>query len=164
MRWLITPAPSPIVATALLAIRLSMGVAFILHGLPKMQNPFGWMQAMGMETSTPGWLQAAAALTEVGGGALLIVGLLTRLAAAGLVCQMIAALALVHIPRGDPFVAVGQPSWELAVTYLLMSLLLVAVGAGAWSIDALLANRAGHAMRPAFTAPWGRGAAGAGTP
>jgi putative oxidoreductase len=34
-------------ALALLLIRLVMGIAFVLHGWPKIQNPMGWMNAMG---------------------------------------------------------------------------------------------------------------------
>lgn len=44
-----------------------MGVAFVLHGWPKIQNPMGWMNAMGMQ-SVPSFLQALAALAEFGGG------------------------------------------------------------------------------------------------
>jgi putative oxidoreductase len=159
MRWLFAPAPNAVISTALLAVRLSMGLAFILHGWPKMQNPSGWMNAMGMESAPPGWLQATAAFAEVGGGALLIAGLVTRLAAFLLVCQMIAALALVHIPRGDPFVAVGQASSELAVTYLLVSGLLVATGAGEWSIDAILGRHTTERKGFGLTIPWGGAAA-----
>jgi uncharacterized membrane protein YphA (DoxX/SURF4 family) len=32
---------------ALLFVRLVIGLAFILHGWPKIQNPMGWMNAMG---------------------------------------------------------------------------------------------------------------------
>jgi putative oxidoreductase len=129
------------ISAGLLAVRFVVGLAFVFHGLPKIQSPFNWMNAMGMADAPPGWLQATAAVIEVGGGALLIAGLFTRLAAAALVAQMIAALALVHIPNGDPFVAQGQPSSELAWTYLAVSSLLLVTGPGAWSIDALLAPR-----------------------
>lgn len=128
-------------AIALLLVRLVMGVAFILHGLPKMQNPFAWMNAMGMQTAVPGFLQAIAAFTEVGGGIALILGLFTTLAAFGIVCQMIGALLLVHFPNGDPFVAQGRSSYELALVYLVVAILLIALGPGRWSVDALLFGR-----------------------
>jgi putative oxidoreductase len=75
-------------ALALLLVRLVMGLAFVLHDWPKIQNPMGWMNAMG-GSSVPSFLQALAALAEFGGGIALILGLLTPVAAFGLVCQMI---------------------------------------------------------------------------
>lgn len=50
---------------ALLFLRLLMGVAFVLHGLPKIESPFSWM---GPEAPVPGIFQALAALAEFGGG------------------------------------------------------------------------------------------------
>jgi putative oxidoreductase len=124
-------------ALALLLVRLVMGVAFVLHGWPKIQNPMGWMNAMG-GSSVPSFLQALAALAEFGGGIALILGLLTPIAAFGLVCQMIGALVLVHFPQGHPFVSQGGPSYELPLVYLVMSILLIVLGPGKWSVDALL--------------------------
>lgn len=143
-------------AMALLFVRAVMGVAFILHGLPKIQNPMGWMDAMGM-TNVPAFLQALAALTEVGGGFALLLGLLTPLAALGLVCQMLVALFLVHIPKGDPFVAPapGQSSFESALVYLALSALLMAIGPGRYSLDYVLFGKGaavwhhGHTLREA---------------
>ena len=129
-------------ALALLLVRLVMGFAFVLHGWPKIQNPMGWMNAMG-GSSVPSFLQALAALAEFGGGLALILGLLTPIAAFGLVCQMIGALVLVHLPQGHPFVAQGGPSFELALTYLVVAVLLIAVGPGKWSLDALIFGRRG---------------------
>lgn len=54
-------------ATAPQLVRLVMGVAFVLHGWPKIQNPFAWMNAMGGQ-GVPSFLQALAALAEFGGG------------------------------------------------------------------------------------------------
>jgi putative oxidoreductase len=125
-------------AMALLLVRLVMGAAFILHGWPKIQNPMGWMNAMGMQ-GVPSFLQALAALAEFGGGIALISGLLTPIAAFGIVCQMLGALFLVHFPKGDPFVGPpGGSSYELALVYLVMAVLLIALGPGRWSLDALL--------------------------
>jgi putative oxidoreductase len=119
-----------------------MGAAFILHGWPKIQNPFGWMNAMG-GSSIPSWLQGLAAFAEFGGGIALILGLLTPIAAFGLVCQMVAALFIVHLPSRDPFVAPapGQSSYELALVYLVVAISLIVLGPGKFSVDALLFGR-----------------------
>jgi putative oxidoreductase len=129
-------------AVALLLVRLVMGAAFILHGWPKIQNPFGWMNAMG-GSSIPSWLQGVAAFAEFGGGFALILGLLTPIAAFGLVCQMVAALLIVHLPRGDPFVASapGQSSYELALVYLVIAISIILFGPGKLSLDALIFGR-----------------------
>jgi putative oxidoreductase len=123
-------------------MRAVMGVAFILHGLPKIQNPLGWMDAMGM-TNVPAFIQALSAVIEVGGGFALLLGLLTPLAALGIVFQMLGALLLVHLPKGDPFVAAApnQSSFEPALVYLALALLLMAVGPGRYSLDYWLFGR-----------------------
>ena len=128
-------------AATLLVVRVVMGVAFILHGWPKIQNPMGWMNAMGGE-GVPSFLQALAALAEFGGGIALLLGLLTPLAALGIVCQMLGALFMVHFPMGHPFVAAtGGPSYELPLVYLALGILLLVMGPGRWSFDALLFGR-----------------------
>jgi putative oxidoreductase len=139
MNWLTCPAPAWAVAAALLAVRLVMGIAFILHGWPKIQKPTTWMSSI--PDAPPGFMQAIAAFFEVAGGALLALGLFTRAAALALAAVMVGALVLVHIPKGDPFVAPGGPSSELASIYLAVSLLIAVVGAGAYSLDAVAFRR-----------------------
>ena len=70
----------PVGSVGLVALRLVMGAAFILHGWPKIQHPTAWM---GAEASVPAFLQVLAAAAEFGGGMALVAGLLTRLAAPG---------------------------------------------------------------------------------
>lgn len=123
-------------SVSLLLLRLVMGVAFIFHGWPKIQNPMGWM---GPEASVPAILQALAALAEFGGGMALVVGLLTRLASLGIISTMIVALGMVHLPHGHPFVGkAGGPSYELVAVYLACAVLFLILGPGRFSLDALL--------------------------
>jgi putative oxidoreductase len=123
-------------SVGLLLLRLVMGVAFIFHGWPKIQSPMGWM---GPESPVPAILQVLAALAEFGGGMALAVGLLTRLASLGIATNMIVALGMVHLPHGDPFVSTtGGRSYELAAIYLACAVLLLLVGPGRFSLDALL--------------------------
>jgi putative oxidoreductase len=120
-------------SSGLLALRLVMGVAFALHGWPKIQHAFEWM---GPQAPVPGVLQAAAALAEFGGGIALVLGLLTRIAALGIGAVMVVAMGMVHIPHGDPFVSVGGPSCELPAVYLACAVVFLLLGPGRLSADA----------------------------
>lgn len=140
MSWLFGSRPGLLGSIALLLVRIVVGVAFVLHGWPKVQNPTGWMN--GMENPPPGPVQAVGVGLEVVGGALVAVGLLTRVAVIGLAAVMAAALAMVHVPHGDPFVsATGGPSAELACLYLAISLLIAAIGPGIVSLDTFFVAR-----------------------
>jgi putative oxidoreductase len=153
MRCCCYPAPPGDQTSAgLLALRVVMGVAFVLHGWPKIQNPTAWM---GTESGVPGVFQAAAAVAEFGGGVALALGLLTRFAALGIAAVMVGALALVHIPHGDPFVGKpGAPSSEPATVYLACAMLFLLAGPGRFSLDAALF---GPPARPDSPQPSGNG-------
>jgi len=141
MRWLSPRLRGVPESVGLLLVRLVVGVAFILHGWPKIKQPFSWMEGMGASVTPPGFLQAVGAFIEVGGGLLLILGLLTPLAALALALQMIAALSLVHWPAGDPFVAPGKSNYELPLVYLVLFILMMTIGAGGVSLDELFFGR-----------------------
>lgn len=118
---------------SLLLLRVTMGYAFILHGWGKIQNPFNWM---GEEAGVPGIFQALAALSEFGGGIALILGLLTCLASLGIACTMIVAVFMHAVVMGDPFVNMtGGGAYELALIFLLISILFITAGPGRFSID-----------------------------
>jgi putative oxidoreductase len=114
----------------------------MMHGLPKIQNAFAWM---GPDSWAPPFLQAMAAFAEFGGGLALVLGLLTPLAALGVLCVMATAILSVHVPHGDPFVkGPGTPggSYELAAIYGAAAFLLMLLGPGRFSLDAILFKRA----------------------
>lgn len=127
-------------AAGLLILRLMAGIALMFHGWPLIQKPFDWMPP---QPHVPGILQLLAALSEFGGGAALVLGLFTPLAAFGILCTMATAIGMVHLPKGDPFVSPtpGGRSWELAAVYLTTSLVMLLAGPGSISLDALLFGR-----------------------
>lgn len=123
------------VDAALFFIRLVVGAAFMFHGWGKIQSPFSWMPP---GSPVPGFFQFLAALSEFGGGLALIVGLLARLGALGIVFTMIVAASMHAFVFHDPFVnTTGQGgSFELPLVFLSIAVFIVVNGPGRFSLDA----------------------------
>ena len=147
-------------AIGLLILRVAVGAAFVFHGWYKISSPGGLTAWMPPQAPVPGFLQAAAALSEFLGGIGLILGLLTPLASFFLACTMIAAIGMFHLHAGDPFVsATGGRSWELAAGYLAAALAVLLAGPGRLSLDYLIFGRgASPAREPAEAAATPEGA------
>lgn len=116
-------------ATGLLILRVLAGLGLMMHGSTKIGNPFGWM---GPDAPVPGVFQFLAAFSEFFGGLALIVGLLTPLAALGIMATMLTAAFTAH--ANDPFVG-GPPSKEPALSYFAIALTLFLTGPGTLSLD-----------------------------
>ena len=113
-------------------LRIMTGLLFLQHGMSKVfgfppsANPRPYV----LMTLVPG----LAGLLELIGGALVTVGLFTRIVAFILSGEMAFAYFMSHAPRGFfPYVNAG----ELAVLYCFVFLYLAFAGAGPWSLDAL---------------------------
>lgn len=145
--------PSGINGVMLLLFRIGVGFLFILHGYPKLRHLQQWAAAL----KVPAPLCLLSALSMFLGGMALMVGLLTPLASGSILISMLYAIFR-EIIKGDPFVAPdpyllegyyqgpdGQqgepPSSEKAFMFSLMLLLIIVLGPGAFSLDALLLNR-----------------------
>lgn len=130
LQLLFPQAPSTRASVGLFALRAFTGVTMMIHGWGKISNPFHWMDKS--SSPAPAVFQALAALAEFGGGAALILGLVTTVAAFGIASTMVVAIAT-HVSKGDPFV--GKGSWELAGVYLAICVALVGIGPGRLSLD-----------------------------
>jgi putative oxidoreductase len=122
-----------------LLLRVTIGGYFVGHGLQKLA---GWFGGPGLESAgrhfesvglRPGRRMAtAASATEVVGGTLLVLGLATPAAAAGLSGVMVSAIRHVHGPKG-PWNAQG--GYELNAVLLAALGALVEAGPGRLSLD-----------------------------
>lgn len=125
-----------------LAARLVIGGLFVGHGTQKL---FGWFGGPGLEGTEQmmGALEmkptranaVAAGASETVGGALLMAGAATPLAAASLIGTMITAIRKVHQPNG-PWVAQG--GWEYNAVLIAALTALIDGGPGDLSVDAVL--------------------------
>ena len=116
----------------LVIIRVGIGIAFIFHGWPKISGGPAFWKGLGTVMPVPpavvwGFLGA---IIEFGGGILLVLGALTRVAALLLFLQMCVALFLVHLKHGDTF---GTYSHALEDAFVFLG--LVFLGPGKFSID-----------------------------
>ena len=115
-------------------LRIAVAVLFMQHGGQKL---LGYPPTDHAMTLTP--LLWVAGILELGGGALVLIGLLTRPAAFILSGEMAAAYFMAHASKGLwPVVNHG----ELAVVYCFVFLYLAAAGAGPLSLDALVWKKA----------------------
>src|SRR5262247_466527 len=83
-------------------------------------------------------------VTEFLGPLGLALGLLTRVVAFGLLCEMLVAIVTVHWPNGFFMNWTGTQQgegFEYHVLVIGMALTLLIVGAGAWSLDRALTGR-----------------------
>lgn len=123
----------------LLIGRLLLGVILIAHGWDKLSNLAGTTEGfVGMGIPVASATAPLAGIIELVGGILLILGLGTRIVGVIVFVQMLIAALLVHLPYG---VMVANNGWELVGAIGAGVLILAGVGAGAYSIDALIARR-----------------------
>jgi putative oxidoreductase len=126
----------------LLLVRLVVGGTVAAHGAQKLFGWFGgfgiagtggWLESLGFR---PGKLQAAVSgLSELGGGLLLAVGLLTPLGGAAIAGVMIVAIASVHLDKGF---FNGAGGYEFNVVLAVTALALAFTGPGRLSLDRAL--------------------------
>ena len=111
--------------TAYAALRIVFGFLFACHGASKFFGVLGGHRP----NDVLGWTGAG---IELVGGVLILIGLLTHLAAFLASGEMAVAYFMVHQPRG--FLPLKNGG-ELAVIYCFVALFIACRGAGKWAVD-----------------------------
>ncbi len=136
---------SPISDWGPLILRLALGVTFPFHGWLKL-NPkgtvkgpagfAGWLKQMGVPL--PLFFAWVVVLLETVGAALLILGLGTRIVAAGIAIDMFVAIWLVKRRMQKAAFMDQKGGWEFEFALLAQALALVFTGAGRIGLDRLV--------------------------
>ncbi len=122
---------------ALAVLRIVTGLLFLQHGLMKL---FAFPAAMPMPLNT---VLIAAAVLEVVGAPLIVLGLLTRPVAFILSGEMAIAYWIGHAPQGFwPVLNGGEP----AIFFCFVFLYLAFAGPGAWNLASKLNGLASRAL------------------
>jgi putative oxidoreductase len=151
-RIVTTAAPA-----ATFLIRLIVGPVFLSEGIQKFlypdENGIGRFAKIGIPS--PELTAPFVGVVEIVCGTLIIIGLLTRVAAIPLIINMLVAILSTKIPillgygfwgfslRNVPYYGFWGMAHEMRTDWsmLLGSIFLLVVGAGSLSIDAMLARR-----------------------
>lgn len=138
-------------SVGLLLPRLFVGLGLAAHGYTKFFGEHGiagfagFLKSMGVPS--PETMAYVSAGTELVGGILVAIGLLTRVAAAPLAFNMFVAVITAH--RTSYFITNNPPGMEYALNLGVVFLALVFTGPGKYSLDYGLFSRG----RPAATRP-----------
>jgi putative oxidoreductase len=128
-----------------LVVRLSFGYFWLETGIAKVQNLDGFTQRfMGWGIPFPAFSAALSAWTELVGGALIMLGLFTRLISIPMIINMIVAIVLVvsaNFQGIDEFVEADE------TVYILIFFWLLIAGPGKVSLDTLVARWLGIRTR-----------------
>jgi putative oxidoreductase len=130
------------ISIGLLIIRLVIGLLFVGHGAQKL---FGWFGGYGIK-GTGGWFESIgikpgatmallAGLTELIGGLLFTLGLLTPLAGIMIAGTMVMAIVKVHGPNG---LWATENGYEYNLILIAVTIGVALTGPGQYALDAFL--------------------------
>jgi putative oxidoreductase len=122
-------------------MRVALGTIMVAHGYTKIipKDALYNFSHMVVRMHLPLWLGYVAAFTEFFGGMLLIVGLLTRVAAFMTAIDMAVAIIKVHLHGG----LLGPNSFALPLALLSIALMLVFTGSGWLGLDDFVGRNRG---------------------
>ncbi len=135
-----------------LVLRLIIGFGFMAHGWAKLsRGPEAFAKLLAvLHIPMPHFMAWLTTLIELAGGLAILIGLLTSLVTIPLISTMLVAMLTIHIHYGFSAVKTiglnaqgpvfGPPGYEINLVYIAGLIVLLLLGAGRYSIDALIAK------------------------
>jgi putative oxidoreductase len=137
--------------TAYTLLRLVVGVIMVAHGAQKVTRVAAFEDTVAdLGFPLPEVFARLAIAGELLGGAGLLVGLLTPIAAFGVLAVMVSAILTVHLDHG---LFAERGGFEFPLTLACAALMFMLNGAGAFSLDAVIAKNGGVRRVPSHVRP-----------
>jgi putative oxidoreductase len=122
-----------------LVTRIWLGGNVMIHGYPKIRNMKKTAEEMKKALGIPAIATYISAILEFFGGIFLIVGLIVPIVSLFFAIFMIANIIMKKTKMKAKYIAhPNNPSYEIDITYLILSLSLIVLGAGSLSIDSFI--------------------------
>jgi putative oxidoreductase len=119
-----------------LFLRVWVGANFVAHGYPKLgkakAQTLQWTKSLGV----PAVATYLAIILEFFGGLSLIIGFIVPIVGFFIALEMVGAMLLKKTKLKAPYM--GQNSYELDITYFMLAIALLVLGAGLLSVDSFL--------------------------
>jgi len=116
-----------------LILRLMLGILLLMHGVHKLINGIDGINAIVIASGWPQWLAYGVLIGEVLAPALIILGVLTRLAAVVVALNMLVAVYLAHAHQLLQLAKTGGWILELQGMFFFSALVIALLGAGKYS-------------------------------
>jgi putative oxidoreductase len=122
-----------------LLVRVWFGATLMIHGRPKLNKErraqsIANFQAKGV----PPIAVILGTVLEFFGGLFLVIGLIVPVAATFEAIYFASIIATKKTKDHAQYVAFGKPNYELEVAFVVVSIVLIFLGAGAFSLDGLV--------------------------
>lgn len=122
------------------ALRVALGLIFIVHGYPKLFKDFkGTAKFLEGISFKPGAFWALVlGVAEFFGGLAILFGLGTRIVAGVLIISMVVATLVKIVKWKTPFSTMSGMGWEFDLLILAGLITLLFLGSGEWALNQLV--------------------------
>ncbi|MGD0590409.1 MAG: DoxX family protein [Bacteroidota bacterium] len=135
---------------AIFAVRLMVGCVFLSEGIQKFlfSESLGVGRFIKIGIPAPEIMAPFVGVVEIVCGTLVLIGMITRIAAIPLIIDMLVAISTTKIP-----ILLEKGFWAMAHearvdwSMILASIFLLVVGGGSWSLDELIEKHCGERNR-----------------
>ena len=121
-----------------LVVRIWVGANMMIHGYSKLRNMKQAAEDTKQTLGIPVGATYTATILEFFGGLFLIIGLIVPIVGLLFAIFMIANVIMKKRKMNASYIDPGKASYEIDITYLIISIILIVLGAGALSVDSTI--------------------------